>query len=134
MRFLIEIVSLLIAAAIGAAVSLVVLAAILLGLPGPAGVLRSMGGTVLWTAFVIAGLFAGLAGALFAFSKGGVAPDALSVTKSVDALVMVLLGGVQTLAGPLVGAVSLELLGGRPWRDAGTPHRETLVRRRWPGK
>lgn len=56
MRLLIEIVSLLIAAAIGAAVSLVVLAAILLGLPGPAGVLRSpMGGTVLWTAFVIAG-------------------------------------------------------------------------------
>lgn len=56
MRFLIEIVSLLIAAAIGAAVSLVVLAMILLGLPGPAGVLRSpMGGTVLWTAFVIAG-------------------------------------------------------------------------------
>ena len=55
MRFLIEIVSLLIAAAIGAAVSLVVLAAILLGLPGPAGVPRSMGGTVLWTAFVIAG-------------------------------------------------------------------------------
>jgi branched-chain amino acid transport system permease protein len=41
-----------------------------------------------------------LAGALFAFSKGGVAPDAMSVTKSVDGLVMVLLGGVQTLAGP----------------------------------
>lgn len=59
---------------------------------------------VQWTAFVIAGLFAGLAGALFAFSKGGVAPDAMSVTKSVDALVMVLLGGVQTLAGPVVGA------------------------------
>ena len=61
-------------------------------------------GRVQWTAFVIAGLFAGLAGALFAFSKGGVAPDAMSVTKSVDALVMVLLGGVQTLAGPVVGA------------------------------
>jgi branched-chain amino acid transport system permease protein len=59
---------------------------------------------VQWTAFVIAGLFAGLAGALFAFSKGGVAPDSMSVTKSVDALVMVLLGGVQTLAGPVVGA------------------------------
>jgi branched-chain amino acid transport system permease protein len=39
-----------------------------------------------------------LAGALFAFSKGSVAPDAMSVTKSVDGLVMVLLGGVQTLA------------------------------------
>ena len=63
-----------------------------------------------WTAFVIAGLFAGLAGALFAFSKGGVAPDAMSVTKSVDALVMVLLGGVQTLAGPMVGAAAFTWL------------------------
>ena len=63
-----------------------------------------------WTAFVIAGLFAGLAGALFAFSKGGVAPDAMSVTKSVDALVMVLLGGVQTLAGPVVGAAAFTWL------------------------
>jgi branched-chain amino acid transport system permease protein len=65
---------------------------------------------VQWTAFVIAGLFAGLAGALFAFSKGGVAPDAMSVTKSVDALVMVLLGGVQTLAGPVVGAAAFTWL------------------------
>ena len=48
-----------------------------------------------WTAFVIAGAFAGIAGALFVFSKGSVAPDALSVTKSVDALVMVMLGGIQ---------------------------------------
>lgn len=63
-----------------------------------------------WMAFVIASLFAGLAGALFAFSKGGVAPDAMSVTKSVDALVMVLLGGVQTLAGPLVGAAAFTWL------------------------
>ena len=59
---------------------------------------------------MIAGLFAGLAGALFAFSKGGVAPDAMSVTKSVDALVMVLLGGVQTLAGPVVGAAAFTWL------------------------
>ena len=57
-----------------------------------------------WTAFVIAGAFAGVAGALFAFSKGSVAPDSLSVTKSVDGLVMVLLGGIQTLAGPVVGS------------------------------
>ena len=65
---------------------------------------------VQWTAFVLSGLFAGLAGALFAFSKGGVAPDSLSVTKSVDALVMVLLGGVQTLAGPVVGAAAFTWL------------------------
>ncbi|WP_313315137.1 ABC transporter permease [Pulveribacter sp.] len=57
-----------------------------------------------WVAFVVAGLFAGLAGALAAYSKGSVAPDALSVTKSVDALVMVLLGGMQQLSGPIVGA------------------------------
>ena len=59
---------------------------------------------VQWAGFVVAGLWAGLAGALFVFSKGSISPDSLSVTKSVDALVMVLLGGVQTLAGPLVGA------------------------------
>ena len=59
---------------------------------------------VQWAGFVVAGLFAGLAGALFVFSKGSISPDSLSVTKSVDALVMVLLGGVQALAGPLVGA------------------------------
>jgi len=68
------------------------------------------GRRVQWAAFVVAGLLAGLAGALFAFSKGGVAPDALSVTKSVDGLVMVLLGGVQQLAGPLVGAAAFTWL------------------------
>ena len=57
-----------------------------------------------WAAFVVAGVAAGLAGALFVFSKGSISPDALSVGKSVDGLVMVLLGGVQTLAGPWVGA------------------------------
>ena len=65
---------------------------------------------VQWAAFVVAGLLAGLAGALFAFSKGGVAPDALWVGKSVDGLVMVLLGGVQQLAGPLVGAAAFTWL------------------------
>ncbi|MFT4241915.1 MAG: ABC transporter permease [Acidovorax sp.] len=59
---------------------------------------------VQWAAFAIAGTFAGLAGALFAFSKGSISPEALAVGKSVDGLVMVLLGGVQTLAGPVVGA------------------------------
>lgn len=63
-----------------------------------------------WVAFIIAGAFAGLAGALFAFSKGSVSPESLFVTKSVDGLVMVLLGGVQTLVGPVVGAVSFTWL------------------------
>ncbi len=58
-----------------------------------------------WAAFTFAGLFAGLAGALYAFSKGSISPESLSVTRSVDGLVMVLLGGIQTLTGPVWGAV-----------------------------
>ncbi len=57
-----------------------------------------------WAAFVIAGAFAGLAGALFAYAKGSISPETLSVPRSVDGLVMVLLGGVQSLAGPVWGA------------------------------
>ncbi|MCY1378741.1 urea ABC transporter, permease protein UrtC [compost metagenome] len=53
---------------------------------------------------------AGLAGALYAFSKGSISPESLSVGKSVDGLVMVLLGGIQTLAGPVVGAVTFTWL------------------------
>ncbi len=63
-----------------------------------------------WTAFVIAGAAAGLAGALYAFSKGSISPESLSGEKSVDGLVMVLLGGIQTLAGPVVGAVTFSWL------------------------
>lgn len=65
---------------------------------------------VQWVGFVVAGLFAGLSGALFAFSKGSISPDALGVSKSVDGLVMVLLGGIQTIVGPLVGAISFTWL------------------------
>jgi branched-chain amino acid transport system permease protein len=63
-----------------------------------------------WMAFVIAGTVAGLAGALYAFSKGSISPESLSVGKSVDGLVMVLLGGIQTLAGPVVGAITFTWL------------------------
>ena len=63
-----------------------------------------------WAAFVIAGAVAGLAGGLYAFSKGSISPESMSVDKSVDALVMVLLGGVQTLAGPVVGAATFTWL------------------------
>ena len=63
-----------------------------------------------WFAFAIGGAVAGIAGALFAFSKGSISPESLHVAKSIDALVMVLLGGVQTLAGPVVGAVSFTWL------------------------
>ncbi len=60
---------------------------------------------VQWAGFVVAALFAGLAGGLFAYFKGSVFPSYVAIAKSVDALMMVLLGGVQTIAGPLVGAL-----------------------------
>ena len=56
-------------------------------------------------AFALAGAAAGLAGGLAAFSKGSVFPTYVSIGRSVDALLMVLLGGVQTISGPLVGAL-----------------------------
>ena len=57
-----------------------------------------------WAAFIVAGALAGLSGALFAFAKGSISPETLSVPRSVDGLVMVLLGGVQALTGPVWGA------------------------------
>jgi len=63
-----------------------------------------------WAGFVVAGLVCGLAGALFAFSKGSISPEVIGVTRSIDGLVMVLLGGIQTLAGPLVGAAAFTWL------------------------
>jgi branched-chain amino acid transport system permease protein len=63
-----------------------------------------------WVAFVLAGTFAGLAGALYAFSKGSISPESLHVGKSIDGLVMVLLGGLQTLVGPVVGALTFTWL------------------------
>jgi branched-chain amino acid transport system permease protein len=57
-----------------------------------------------WAGFALAGTLAGLAGAIFAFSKGSISPSAISIGQSTDGLIMVLLGGVGTLSGPIVGA------------------------------
>jgi branched-chain amino acid transport system permease protein len=63
-----------------------------------------------WLAFALSGAMAGLAGGLFAFSKGSVFPDEMGIARSFDALMMVLLGGVQALDGPLAGAAAFTLL------------------------
>ncbi len=57
-------------------------------------------------AFVVAGAAAGLSGAVFAYVKGSVFPGFAGIPRSIDALLMVLLGGVQTMAGPIVGALA----------------------------
>ena len=63
-----------------------------------------------WMAFMLAGACAGLAGGLFAFFKGSVFPDNLGIATSLDGLVMVLLGGVHALSGPLAGTVVYKVL------------------------
>ncbi|MFL9825193.1 ABC transporter permease [Rhodoplanes sp. SY1] len=63
-----------------------------------------------WVAFVMAGAAAGLGGALFAFLKGSVFPDVMGIPTSVDGLVMVLLGGIETVLGPIVGALVFKAL------------------------
>ncbi|MBX2838650.1 MAG: ABC transporter permease [Gammaproteobacteria bacterium] len=63
-----------------------------------------------WFAFSVAGALAGLAGALFVFSKGSVFPVELEIAKSFDGLIVVFLGGVKTLSGGIVGAAALTLL------------------------
>jgi branched-chain amino acid transport system permease protein len=61
-------------------------------------------------AFTFAGAMAGLAGSLFVFAKGSIFPTELSIDRSFDALIMVFLGGVQSLSGPIAGASVFTLL------------------------
>ncbi|MBC5785315.1 branched-chain amino acid ABC transporter permease [Ramlibacter sp. USB13] len=60
--------------------------------------------------FVVAGLVAGLAGALAANLQGYVSPNNLHWTQSGTLLVMVILGGTGSLWGGAAGAVALLLL------------------------
>ncbi|MCO5089603.1 branched-chain amino acid ABC transporter permease [Bosea sp. (in: a-proteobacteria)] len=61
-------------------------------------------------AFVISGMGCGLAGALMANYLRFVSPDMLHWTKSGELMIMVILGGVGTLIGPLLGAAALVVL------------------------
>jgi branched-chain amino acid transport system permease protein len=61
-------------------------------------------------AFTLAGAVAGLAGALMANQARFVSPELLHWTESGDLLIMVILGGLGTLYGPVLGAAVLILL------------------------
>jgi ABC-type branched-subunit amino acid transport system permease subunit len=63
-----------------------------------------------WLAFALSGLVCGLAGGIFAFAKGSISPETISIGRSIDGLVMVLLGGIQVLSGPIVGATVFTVL------------------------
>jgi branched-chain amino acid transport system permease protein len=61
-------------------------------------------------AFVIAGVVAGVAGALYAEFVGSITPDAFFWTTSGEVLLMVIIGGVGTLGGAMLGAGTFILL------------------------
>ncbi|HWE79192.1 MAG TPA: branched-chain amino acid ABC transporter permease, partial [Pseudolabrys sp.] len=71
-----------------------------------------------WLAFAVAGAVCGIGGGLFAFAKGSISPETISVGRSIDGLVMVLLGGIQTLTGPIVGASFFAVLQDMVMRDS----------------
>jgi branched-chain amino acid transport system permease protein len=63
-----------------------------------------------YVAFVLSGVMAGFAGTLWAYFNGFVAPADVQLLASVEALLMVALGGPGTLAGPALGAAVIVFL------------------------
>lgn len=60
--------------------------------------------------FIIAGMFSGLGGVLYAYYNGFVSPADVSLVASANTLLMVILGGTGTLVGSLVGSALLVFL------------------------
>jgi len=61
--------------------------------------------------FGLSGLFTGLAGSVYAYQQGFIKPEPVFiVTKTVKMIVMAVFGGVGSLFGPVIGAVSIELI------------------------
>ncbi len=61
-------------------------------------------------AFIVAGAFSGLAGALFMINERSVYPELAFWTRSTQVLLMSILGGVYTFFGPIVGACVLQVM------------------------
>lgn len=60
--------------------------------------------------FVVGSVLAGLVGAFYAFYTGFIEPHYMSITQSLDIVAMVLLGGVHSLFGPVIGGIVLTAL------------------------
>ncbi len=61
-------------------------------------------------AFMVSSMYAGLAGVLYALSIGSVAPDSFGLTLSVQFLAMIVLGGLGSVTGSILGAVFVSAL------------------------
>ena len=85
----------------------------LLGIRANEHRMRAMGHNVRrlkLAAFVLAGMLAGVAGHMGALTDAFVSPDLLGWHRSAEALLMILLGGIGFLHGPILGAFALTLL------------------------
>lgn len=61
-------------------------------------------------AFVISSFFAGIAGGLFAHYQGFVDPSSFNFNRSVEVVIMVVMGGMGSLSGSIIGAVLVTVL------------------------
>jgi branched-chain amino acid transport system permease protein len=77
------------------------------------------------TAFVIAGAMCGVAGALLVNHTAYLTPEFMNWTRSGEIMFMVILGGIATLIGPVLGAAALLLL--EDWLSALTTHWQIIL-------
>ena len=63
------------------------------------------------TAFLVGAFFAGLAGGVYAHFKQYIAPQGFGFDKSIEIVVMVILGGMGNMPGVIAAAILLTLLG-----------------------
>ena len=62
------------------------------------------------TAFVVSSFFAGIAGSVFAHFNNFLSPATFSFVKSVDVVIMVVLGGMGSLSGSIFGAILVTVI------------------------
>ncbi len=65
---------------------------------------------ICFLAFLMSGLFAGIAGALYMLFNNFVSPSTVELSQSVSGLLMAVTGGVGTLFGSFVGAAAIIVL------------------------
>ena len=63
-----------------------------------------------WTGFVLAGFWGSVAGLLFLYDNQFTGPQTMSLQQSAEGLLMVVLGGAGTLAGPVLGAIIITVV------------------------
>jgi branched-chain amino acid transport system permease protein len=98
------------------------------GIKGSESRMRSLGyapGRHLYAAFVISGTLAGIAGVLYVHYNRFVNPVSASFPISVEAALMVILGGTGTILGPFLGSALILSL--RNWVSSFFDHYNTVL-------